>query len=289
MGSKRALLDPAARKRKRGAQPVAVPEPEEAPLDLWGADVPEAKRPSNKEHGGAKAARIERTDHLRKASIIPDGSQSYNPDKKQHELAMKKAAQHLLRKEAIQKAIEARTRVDINIRRGVVGDDLAGTEWDEEIEGAPRDDLGKSKDRKTRGQKNKLTRLMLEKTFANRKKQRKQVGLDADRIDDLMKELEQDKRDTVAKNKLRHDLNKNKESLRVGRKRFRAPALDLQTPDDIKPSVRSQGRVTASMRDPVKLRFESFQKRSILPAQTSTKRRRPKRPAKYYVVTKRDD
>ena len=133
MGKRKALVDPDSKKRKRTEIEADVTE--QQMLDLWGAEGPDSVRPNNKKHGGGKQERIEKTEALRRANVIPDSAQSYNPVPQDHAAAVAAAEAKLLRKEALLANNVLRARVDFAVKKGVKGDDFAGTDWQETITG----------------------------------------------------------------------------------------------------------------------------------------------------------
>ncbi|KAJ9442681.1 hypothetical protein DIPPA_54906 [Diplonema papillatum] len=282
MGKRKSLLDPTARKRARTEQSADAP----LDADLWSADAARCERPKNKQHSQAKVASFEKTASVRKLQRVPESAQSYNPDLKEHQRAVDTAAAQLLKREAVNEIISAKARVNIAVRTTVVGDDLTAPGWEEHVQGEPRPEDAKAK-RKTQQQRNKARRLVQEAKTRRTEKTRRKVVADIGRLDEIRKEMELASKQSAEKQQKKKTLRLKKAlNPRIGRRRYKPSALDLQTDDEIKPSLRSQGKVSAAMRDPLKLRFESFQAQNLVPASAPLVRRAPRRPAKYFVVAK---
>eukprot|EP01064_Diplonema_japonicum_P031258 TRINITY_DN552_c1_g2_i1.p1 TRINITY_DN552_c1_g2~~TRINITY_DN552_c1_g2_i1.p1 ORF type:complete len:288 (+),score=60.75 TRINITY_DN552_c1_g2_i1:52-915(+) len=285
MGKKQ-LVDPTVRKRKRTA--VENDETKGEEMDLWGMcdEGKKLGRPNNKLHGVKKTAMVEASSKALKLRETPGHAQSYNPPQEQHLKAISEAVHKLKRKEAIQKKIADKVKINPAVKKGCVGDDLTESAWAEDIAGEPRDEITTLPQRKTRTQRNKARRLTVAINNKRREKIRSKVVADADRIDEIQKELSDEKVESAKNQKKRKLIHKNRLlNPRIGRRRFRPSVMDLQTTEDVSGSLRQQGKVVSSMRDPLKLRFESFQSRNIIPATAPLQRRVPRRPAKYFVVT----
>ena len=119
--------------------------------------------------------------------------------------------------------------------------------------------------------------------------QRRAIVRDADRIDELMGEINGAREASAVKQAERKASRQRKLTTRIGRKRYRPGVMDIQSTEDIRPSLRQQGDILSSVQEPLKCRFESFQARNIIPATTALVRRKPPRPTKYFLVTRHDD
>eukprot|EP01060_Flectonema_neradi_P010385 TRINITY_DN17468_c0_g1_i1.p1 TRINITY_DN17468_c0_g1~~TRINITY_DN17468_c0_g1_i1.p1 ORF type:complete len:293 (+),score=37.48 TRINITY_DN17468_c0_g1_i1:71-949(+) len=283
----KSLIDKSSQKKRAQAQVTRVAAVGVG--DLWEEGLVEAVgRPKNKMHGKNKQMMIERTSKALKAANVPAGAQSYNPVPEQHQKAVDHTVALLQRKEAQMKAIADKVKVDPIVKKTIVGDDLTGTSWSEEIVGEPAPPTKPSK-RKTRQQKNRRARQLLADKLKKRVAQRKAIVRDADRIDEIMSEINTQRAESAAKQSEKKASRMRKLTTRIGRKRYKPGVMDIQATDNIRPSLRQQGDVLNSVRDPIKTRFESFQARNIIPATTALVRRKPRRPTKYFLVTRHDE
>eukprot|EP00756_Hemistasia_phaeocysticola_P022223 Hpha_TRINITY_DN15820_c1_g17::TRINITY_DN15820_c1_g17_i1::g.187174::m.187174/K14840/NOP53, GLTSCR2; nucleolar protein 53 len=261
-------------------------ETDEGLRDIWSeAVVPKKKK---ERLGGSKAAAAARTDKLRSAATrVPDAGQSYNPDKSAHRAVIEAAVQKLTKDEERQIRTAKELRASLHIKKTVVGDDIKGTDWDWEVEGdAPLP--FRTPKRKTKTQRNKARREAEKMVKYHQKKRRNMVTHDADRIDEIKGELKAKAEKSAAKQAVKKGLRKGRTTLRVGRARFREKALDVCAEESLAGALRKQGSKMPGVRDALKLRYESFQQRSIVPAGKKTVKKHD-RLTRYVAVAERAD
>eukprot|EP01062_Namystynia_karyoxenos_P013130 TRINITY_DN14734_c0_g1_i1.p1 TRINITY_DN14734_c0_g1~~TRINITY_DN14734_c0_g1_i1.p1 ORF type:complete len:317 (+),score=101.53 TRINITY_DN14734_c0_g1_i1:90-953(+) len=285
---------PAKAARKRARSPAAAPaaaaaEPPAEGLDLWGADAPPAKQSRLRKKALGRDAHGREAEAARRGVLaVPHGGQSYNPDPAQHQSAVQKAVGKLLREEQRQQRISQELRPRKDIKKSCVGDDIVGPDWEEEVEGEAPAPFKQPK-RKTRVQRNKARRMAVAKSEKVRRKQASKLLSDANRIPELMQEIAADRKATAKKQEPKKTARRSRLNLRLGRRKFKPAALDICDEGALAPSLRQQGSKLAGVRDAVKLRFEAFQERNVIPARAPRIKHGRKHPVKFFAVTKRSN
>eukprot|EP01065_Artemidia_motanka_P035399 TRINITY_DN43317_c0_g1_i1.p2 TRINITY_DN43317_c0_g1~~TRINITY_DN43317_c0_g1_i1.p2 ORF type:complete len:299 (+),score=111.17 TRINITY_DN43317_c0_g1_i1:61-897(+) len=274
---------PATGKKRARSPPAERPQ---APVlhDLWADESPVQPQPKSRRMrvSAQKSSEARRADALKVGAQLPDASQSYNPDPEQHRRAVANAVRQLERDEERQARLSAKIRPNIAVKKGCVGDDITGPDWEEEIEGEAPDPF-KAPKRKTRQQRNK-TRRHLDMIRAHRKKkQDTRILGEADRLEDIKAEMDKEKAEKAIKLEKKRAI-RLKRHPRIGKQRFKEPALDICDESDLQPSLRQQGKVKAGVRDAIKLRYEAFQRRRIVPS--GPKKSHKRNPVKFFALTK---